>query len=306
MRSRNDELNDFKTNINLVDFVASYGFVKDVEKSSKSTICMRDASGYKILISLSSNSHWQYFSVHDNSDNGTVIDFVAKMENCNLGQIRKILRNWHGQPVTISEHNHVKKKNTKDIQRVKSYLKRFKNVSESPYLNKRGILNQTIICDLFKGRVLEGYRSAVIFPHFNTQGICGYEVRSDDFTYFSETGEKSLWLSNKNPSYDKIVFLESPIEALSYYQLFPGEYCLLVSPCGNWSPSVTKTINTLILRNKERKFIAAFNNDEGGERQYRQLKTIFEKLDMHITKHIPVNKGQDWNDQLNDLGAPKS
>lgn len=305
MSSRNDELNNFKANINLVDFVASYGFVKDVEKSSKSTICMRDASGYKILISLSANSHWQYFSVHDNTDNGTIIDFVAKMENCNLGQIRKILRNWQGCQSAVPEYHRVKSKPIKDIQRVKSYLKRFKPLIESHYLNKRGIPDQTIVCDLFNGRVLAGYKGAVIFPHFNTHGVCGYEVRSDDFTYFSETGEKSLWLSNKNPSHDKIVFLESPIEALSYYQLFPGEYCLLVSPCGNWSPSVSKTISTLIQRNKEKNFIAAFNNDKGGESQYSQLKIIFEKMGVPLSKHIPIHVGQDWNDQLNDLGKPR-
>jgi len=43
------------------------------------------------------NSHYVYFSVHDDADNGTVIDFAQKRKGLNLGQVRKELRSWVGR-----------------------------------------------------------------------------------------------------------------------------------------------------------------------------------------------------------------
>ncbi len=307
--SRSNELEDFKRHINLTEFAASYGFAKDVTKSSKSTVVMRDSSDYIILISMSTGDHWQYFSPSDEADSGTIIDFVKKQENCNLGHVRKILRQWRGQvSAPVNTWQKQVKKSVKDIKKVTAYLQQFKKLTHSDYLLSRGISNNTINSPGFFGRILSGYDDAVIFPHFNEKGVCGYEVKKAGFTSFSEYGDKTFWLSHKIEGNNKILFFENPIEALSYCELNPETaFYLLVSPCGNWSPDVGLLIKKLIIKNKGCEFYSAFNNDEGGDRQHSLLnKLMNEAINKDVERITLENRGEDWNEALvRILGAPK-
>jgi len=77
MQTRNDELEQFKTKINLCEYAASLGFLLDRKNSSRCSAVMRHSSGEKVVIARTSSRHWVYFSVHGaNSDSGTIIDFI--------------------------------------------------------------------------------------------------------------------------------------------------------------------------------------------------------------------------------------
>ena len=45
------------------------------------------------------NGHYIFFSVRDDNDHGTIIDFLQRRENLSLGAVRQILRPWIGRPV---------------------------------------------------------------------------------------------------------------------------------------------------------------------------------------------------------------
>ena len=66
----------FKTDINLTQYAAYFGYEIDAKKSTKSSIAMR-RDGDKVIISRK-GANWVYFSVMDDSDNGSIIDFVQK------------------------------------------------------------------------------------------------------------------------------------------------------------------------------------------------------------------------------------
>ena len=91
-----DELEDFKTNINLTEYAAGQGYFLDKKASSRNSAVMRDQAGDKIVITRRPNQHWIYFSVRDDSDNGSIIDFVQKRQAWKLGRIRQELRSWMG------------------------------------------------------------------------------------------------------------------------------------------------------------------------------------------------------------------
>ena len=97
MNNRNDELTNFKTNINLVDYAASQGYQIIRDESSRNSKAMRRGDE-KIIISTDSDNHAIYFSVNDDNDHGTIIDFVQKRKKINLGQVRKELRLFAGLP----------------------------------------------------------------------------------------------------------------------------------------------------------------------------------------------------------------
>ena len=73
-----EELEDFKTHINLTEYAAAQGYVIDRKASSRNSAVMRSAAGDKIVIALGEDRHWIYFSVRDDGDNGSIIDFVQK------------------------------------------------------------------------------------------------------------------------------------------------------------------------------------------------------------------------------------
>jgi hypothetical protein len=90
------ELELFKTTINLSEFAAR-GYALDRRASSVNSAVMRHPDGDKIVIARNEASGaWVYFSVRDDRDNGTIIDFVQNRDGGSLGEVRKTLRAWLG------------------------------------------------------------------------------------------------------------------------------------------------------------------------------------------------------------------
>lgn len=303
MDRRSDELDRFKRDINLAEFAATYGFVKDKTKSSSRNISMYDPNGYRIVISLSPLGHWQYFSPHDDLDNGTIVDFVQKVTNCNLGEARKILRSWVGGPASPLLTREYKIENKKkDRQATVKYLSRFKPVTESAYLESRGIGHMVYTAPIFHGKILRGYDGAVIFPHFDEKGLCGYEVKKNGFSSFCQNGYKSLWASHISPDVVRLILAESPVEALSYYCLFHSPGNAYISASGNWAPETGELIKKILKKYSANGLtvVAAFNNDEPGERQAEKIETLVAEAGSGIEykKDLPPTAGCDWNDVL--------
>ncbi len=61
--------------------------------------------------------------------------------------------------------------------------------------------------DRFAGRIRIDLRQNAIFPHFDAQGLCGYEIKNADFTGFASGGTKGLWLSQEMPGDDSLVLV---------------------------------------------------------------------------------------------------
>ena len=97
--TRQQEIDDFKQQINLTEYAAAQGYVLDRSESSRNSVTMRGPGGDKIIIGRDASSgHWIYFSVRDDADNGTIIDFIQNRQRLDLGGARKALRPWVGSP----------------------------------------------------------------------------------------------------------------------------------------------------------------------------------------------------------------
>ena len=97
-----DELESFKVGINLSEYAAAQGYALDTKASSRNSKVMRDARGDKIVIARGEDGHWIYFSVRDDLDNGTIIDFVQKRNGVKLGGVRQELRPWIGAAAVVA------------------------------------------------------------------------------------------------------------------------------------------------------------------------------------------------------------
>jgi len=91
------ELESFKTAIDLRAYAASQGYVLDPKESWGGSAVMRHAGGDKVIIKRDADGHYVYFSVRDDADHGTIIDFAQSRLHLNFGVLRKELRPWVGR-----------------------------------------------------------------------------------------------------------------------------------------------------------------------------------------------------------------
>ena len=88
-------------------YAASVGFVVDRRESSRGcTVMRRDHE--KILVSRKLDGVYTFWSPHDDTDRGTILDFIQhRNAGLNLGSVRKELRVWLGStaptPPTMPE-----------------------------------------------------------------------------------------------------------------------------------------------------------------------------------------------------------
>src|ERR1700733_5746973 len=88
------ELESCKTSIDLRAYAAHEGDSLDGKESWRGSAVMRHANGDKIIIKRDTDNHYVYFSVQDDADHGTIIDFVWHRKDLNLGATRKKLRTY--------------------------------------------------------------------------------------------------------------------------------------------------------------------------------------------------------------------
>jgi hypothetical protein len=219
------ELEEFKTKIDLRDYAAAQGYQLDARDSSRGSAVMRDARGDKIIIGLDKkDGHYVYWSVRDDADKGSIIDFTQRRKNLSLGAVRKELRPWIGAlPVAIPSFAPLVP-TTKDRIAVEAEYALMREALRHPYLvNERDLPASVLQSPRFAGTVRIDERGAAIFPHKDEHGLlCGFERKNrNGFTGFAKSGEKGLWSSNDLPDDRCVVFCESAIDALSYAALIP-------------------------------------------------------------------------------------
>jgi hypothetical protein len=112
----------------------SLGYQMDKRESSRGSTVLR-RGGDKIVVTRNHNGHYVFFSVRDDRDNGTIIDFVQRRENLSLGEVRKILRPWIGR-AALPVFSRLEP-TSKDRMRVEREYRRMAEAPRHPYLEYR-------------------------------------------------------------------------------------------------------------------------------------------------------------------------
>lgn len=292
---REDELERFKQDINLIQYSAGYNFVYSRNESTGTYAVLRkDSAKEKLVVTKAANGHWIYFNVHNETDCGTIVDFIQNRRTINLGMIRKDLRSWTGdQQIQAKAFPSV---NSSDFNReaVVSAFRRTTPCNSSAYLESRGITESTLSDPRFNNMVRTDSKGNAIFPHYDKQGLTGYEIKNEGYTGFAKQGRRALWSSQCFMDDDTIVFVESAIDGLSYHVVYGRPQCRYHSVAG----SIGGMQQSIIVRvlEKARTYgmtvISAFDNDEEGEK-YHSLITELAPEGLEVERDIPSAK--DWN-----------
>src|SRR5207302_4483627 len=149
----------------------------------------RDSHGDKIVIKRDADGHYVYFSVRDDADNGTIIDFAKRRLGFSLGAVRKELRPWIGMPSSALPRYDPLPQIARDRIRVEREYQRMRVALQHPYLeHERGISGELLTSKRFAGRIRIDARGNAIFPHEDDDGLSGFEIKNHQFTGFSTGG----------------------------------------------------------------------------------------------------------------------
>ncbi len=296
------ELESFKNGIDLRAYAAEQGYQLDRKESWRGSSVMRHPNGDKIIVKRASDGHYVYFSVRQDNDNGSIIDFVQHRQNLSLGAVRKELRSWIGMPALKIPVFAPLEKTSKDRMRVEAEYAKMQVAPRHPYLeNERALPASLLGLDRFAGRVGMDARGNAVFPHFDQEGLCGYEIKNKGFTGFASGGTKGLWLSHGRPDDNRLVFCESAIDALSHAVLYPDERARYASIGGKPNPVQPELIRAAIARMPSgSEIVSAMDADEDGVKLagvVRQAVELSGRDDLRFVLQEPFGF-KDWNDEL--------
>jgi len=323
MTSRDEELHQFKTGINLSELAAAYGFEIDRRSTSRNSVAMKHADGEKLILGMDGDT-WVYFAVHG-GHRGTVIDFIQARDGLNLGQVRRVLRSWLGvgdgrgsSPTALprpAASAFVKKLDAVKVDL--DAVQREYNVAEDveghhPYLcDQRAIPAALLASDRFAGRVRIDRRGNALFPHWNAdKRLCGFEIKNDGFTGYAKHGTKGLWCSHGHDGDRRLIAAETAIDALSHAAIKGYADGRFFSIAGQMNPQQPGLLHRAIRQlPTESQVVLAVDHDDGGDQLIEHLRpifdhvvTVFERGDLTLVVDRPEVVGADWNDVLRQAG----
>jgi hypothetical protein len=303
------ELERFKIEINLTELASSYGYELNRKESSRASFVMRHQDGDKIVIATDLDGHGIFFSVQDDRQHGSVIDFVKWKSRASLGQVRQILRRWIANPTsffpTAQKYQPLRPKPiTHDCAVAYTQWLRMRPYNRAhgrAYLEKRGLTADTI--SAFSERIGIDLYGNVAFRHDDLHSVTGWEIKNTDFTGFSKGGRKALFgykvgFPQKGTS-PLLVIAESAVDAMSYYQLNPGPGFYL-SFAGSLSVEQHDLLKYVLNRYPNARVMAATDRDRQGEK-FADIICSIRPDTIRTTPPI----GKDWNDTLRTQVARK-
>lgn len=303
------ELESFKTSIDLRLYAAGQAYVLDSKESWRGSAVMRHSDGDKIIISRKPDGHYTFYSVRKDGDAGTIIDFIKNRKGMSLGAIRRELRSWLGTSAPAMSEFADLPKTAKNREAVQARYASMSVAHRQPYLeNARAIPSTALQYWRFAGRIKIDRHGNAVFPHFDGDGLCGYELRNADFKGFASGGSKGLWLSKTCETDRHLVVCESAIDAISFSLLFPDGYARYASIGGKTSPIQPALMQAQMkLMPEGAEIVAATDADDAG----RQLAEVIRRACDGATRpdlafrHLEPIGFKDWNDQLRAGKAPE-
>jgi hypothetical protein len=304
-----EELDRFKR-IDLCDYAVSRGYrlvrregTRDGRSrgsTASSRLLRHAATDDKIVARLDSDGHWMYFSVRDDRDNGTIIDFVLRRGARTLAEARQELRAWAGETRAPSHAPSVRAR-TFDVDRtaIRQAFARATTAVNHPYLNGRGLRPETLASPRFAATWRVDGRGELLFPHFDgpsPEDLCGFERKSATFSGFSAGGRKTVWVSNERPDDERLVITEAVIDAFSYHQLRPDERARYLSTSGSIGERQARYVSAAIARLSSGPLVVlATDSDDAGDKLAEKIAAL--GVGAQFERHRPP-AGKDWNEWL--------
>lgn len=170
-----------------------------------------------------------------------------------------------------------------------------------PYLeNERKINSETLRDPRFNAVVRTDGKGNALFPHYDRNGLSGFEIKNNGFTGFSKNGQKSLWYSTNIQHSKTLVIVESAIDAMSHAQISEDAQAAYVSTGGSMSEHQRDLVKAALAKAHERgaTIVIATDSDEQGKKLALELKGL-SPIGAKIERQEP--RGKDWNELVQQI-----
>jgi hypothetical protein len=307
---RDDELHRFKADIPFLQYAAErYGYQRDRRESSIASHVLRHpGTDDKIVVRKDRDGHWTYFSVRDDRDHGTIVDFVQRRGgHRSLGEVRQELRQWLGTSRPVPDYAGPGAGLAgRERRPVAEVFAAARVAPTCDYLSARGLRRETLSDPRFAGTWRVDRRGGALFLHRDDAGtVTGFEIKSRGFTGFAPGGTKAAWQSEARPTDRVLVVTESAIDALSYHQLRrdkDDDCARYLSTAGAPSRAqfelLARVLSGLPAAST---VVVAVDADEAGHKLARQIEALARGVPrLGFCRQAPVG-GKDWNDVLQRL-----
>lgn len=296
-------LNEVKKR-DLVAYAEQQGYKRIEAKCSPHSVCLALGDD-KIIVKVDVDNHYVYCNVHDDRDQGSIVDFVMKRQGVTyVGAMKTLLRlESTSLPTGFKKTpNSGLSKATEEPDR-KKCLKVWQSATWNPapaYLLSRGLSPEVLNDPMFVDTFRTNRTGMVMFLHRDRVGVTGYELRGVDaktgekLKGFMKDGKRGLWYSNNLREAKSVVVCESAVDCLSHYALHGGD-CAYVSIGGAISLRQKELLTGLFAKVTARNglVIIGTDNDEAGNHYFETMQTL---TPVKVQRHTPSRN--DWNEDL--------
>lgn len=294
-----EKIRQAKFEINLVDYAERQGYQVNKQKSTATDVILQKNIGQENLDTIGVRYYpetgYKYWTAMDSSDRGSLLDFEKNKNHLDLSsaagkrELYQKIDEFLGNPST---HQTVKVKAlTKKSETEKRLTDRELNLlplTDTRYLEGRGITEKTYRSPEFQYQVYNEKVSLnygktytnTVFPIRNEDILLAKIRRNDEelgyrggqFNKIQEKRENGIHTSNfPKGQLDKLYLIESPIDAMSYFELKYAEIrsknlqVAFISTVGNPSNSAYNTIQKFINASEPKQIVSLMDNDRAGK-----------------------------------------
>ena len=271
----------YKAQIDLVEFALWKGYTINTQKTSRNYVVLKKEGDVVVVYQNQNTGYQGFFNPLDTKDNGSILNFEYNRSKQNWRAVFAALDGFLNE---LNTGKGIKRRNIllrpvvpPEAQFDEEYDFKFETLYDDSYLSQRGIISETISAECFRGQVFdktfmyEGVHYVnTAFPLRNQTGVVAAIVRNTQYNKIERARGDACWVSNLAISDAEnvvMVITESPIDALSYHQLFmpaPSENRLYVATAGNLSETQPNYIQYLIELYQPQQIILANDNDKAG------------------------------------------
>lgn len=302
---------DFRSEISIIELATAHGYVHEVKKGLRTPVFFHPEYQDRIIIMDPRNPANQgYWNPEDDTDKGTLINFVKRrlgtlfprQEHVSeIANVNQVLYQYLRLDPFVRERNRqlVDYQTLENLQSADFSLEhyRLKPLLQTGFFAGRSIALETLKLPEFNGRIFNvqhqdpekpGPRyTNIAFPFYGAteDKIVGLEIRNRNFKSHAAGSDRSqgVWHSNMPARLERLVLLESALDALAHQELKRQSNNLYVSCGGNLTRHQIQTIKALKARglaSQNFQFVTATDNDKKGA--YYDLMFIREVAAPHL------------------------
>jgi hypothetical protein len=311
---KREELKWLKENIDICQYLESSGYTLDKSRNTKRYLAYHhEERGDKVYVPMDNRYKIASYYVNqfDRTDQGTLVDFVMSREKKSLEEARLLLRNFHpAHPGEARAKEQLQAEADEQQKRHRYVMDRILKegvLRDISYLRSRFLEEDTIHARAFKGKVLQNNAPDGRFWVFPLREPG--QTRVKGMALKNAEGERilgkrqGLWISspdkNLRAAVDQVLITESPIDAMSYYQLHKDrkENTVYISTAGNPAKEQLKALKEFIRQQKVPQVILASDNDKTGRQYNKDYRELIGELNrerketaVEIKEVVPVFK----------------